>query len=49
VGIPFIGCGLAGGDWRIVEKIINEIFKNRTIYVYYLNEQDFYKNLYKNR
>ena len=49
VGIPFIGCGLAGGDWRIVEKIINEIFTDRTIYVYYLKEQDFYKNLYKNR
>jgi O-acetyl-ADP-ribose deacetylase (regulator of RNase III) len=49
VGIPFIGCGLARGDWRIVEGILNEIFTNRTIYVFYLNEQDFCKNLYKSR
>jgi len=35
-GIPKIGCGLAGGDWIIVEKIINNIFKKRTIYVYEL-------------
>ena len=49
IGIPFIGCGLAGGNWRIVERIINEIFTDRNIYVYYLKEQDFYKNLYKNR
>ena len=49
VGIPFIGCGLARGDWRIVEGILNEIFTNRTIYVFYINEQDFYKNLYKSR
>ena len=25
-GMPKIGCGLAGGDWNIVEKIINEVF-----------------------
>jgi O-acetyl-ADP-ribose deacetylase (regulator of RNase III) len=24
VGIPKIGCGLAGGDWETVEEIINE-------------------------
>lgn len=24
VGIPKIGCGLGGGDWSIVEQIINE-------------------------
>lgn len=24
VGIPAIGCGLAGGDWNIVEQIIDE-------------------------
>jgi len=27
IGLPYnIGCGLAGGDWGIVEKMINEIF-----------------------
>lgn len=24
-GIPAIGCGLAGGDWNIVEMMINEV------------------------
>jgi O-acetyl-ADP-ribose deacetylase (regulator of RNase III) len=24
IGLPLIGCGLAGGDWDIVERIINE-------------------------
>lgn len=28
VAIPYkIGCGLAGGDWNIVEKIIKDIFE----------------------
>lgn len=25
VGIPKIGCGLAGGDWNIVERIIDSV------------------------
>ena len=24
VGIPYIGCGLAGGDWKVIEPIIDE-------------------------
>lgn len=29
IGIPYnIGCGLAGGDWNIVYKMILEIFEN---------------------
>lgn len=32
--MPRIGCGLAGGDWSIVEKILNNVFDDRTIYVY---------------
>lgn len=27
IGIPKIGCGIAGGDWIIVEKIIEEEMK----------------------
>lgn len=34
IGIPRIGCGLAGGNWDIVEAIINEAFSDYTIYVY---------------
>jgi len=31
VAIPKIGCGLAGGDWKIVEKIIQECVQGRKI------------------
>ena len=27
IGYPRIGCGLAGGDWKLVEGIINEAFE----------------------
>lgn len=35
-GVPFIGCGLAGGDWDRVEEIIEDVFNDMTIAVYYL-------------
>lgn len=36
VHMPRIGCGLAGGDWNVVEKIINEtlISKGIELFVY---------------
>lgn len=37
VAIPKIGAGLAGGDWQIIEKIINKVFDDREILVYYLD------------
>jgi O-acetyl-ADP-ribose deacetylase (regulator of RNase III) len=36
VGMPRIGCGLAGGDWDAVKAIIDYIFPDKDIYVYYL-------------
>lgn len=36
LGMPKIGCGLAKGDWNKVEKIIEEIFDDRDVYVYEL-------------
>lgn len=36
VGIPRIGCGLAGGDWNAVKAIINYVFHDKDIYVYSL-------------
>ena len=36
VGLPRIGCGLAGGDWEIVEELISDVFPNRTIHIYTL-------------
>lgn len=37
IAIPKIGCGLAGGEWDVVEKIINEVTGDKlNIEVYYL-------------
>lgn len=30
-GIPLIGCGLAGGDWKIVKEIIEEEMKDEDL------------------
>lgn len=41
VAIPFrIGCGLAGGQWHIVKKLIDEVFGNSsiTVTIWYLPE-----------
>ena len=35
LGIPLIGCGLAGGNWKIVKDIINDNSKN--IYITVVN------------
>jgi O-acetyl-ADP-ribose deacetylase (regulator of RNase III) len=36
IGLPQIGCGLAGGDWEIVKKIIQDEFAdcNVTVVIY---------------
>jgi O-acetyl-ADP-ribose deacetylase (regulator of RNase III) len=36
VGLPKIGAGLALGDWSIIEKIIEDVFHDQMIYIYYL-------------
>lgn len=33
IGIPQIGCGIAGGNWQIVLRILEEIFTDRDITV----------------
>jgi O-acetyl-ADP-ribose deacetylase (regulator of RNase III) len=38
IGLPKIGCGLAGGDWNVVEGIIEEVFSGIDIYVYVLDD-----------
>lgn len=38
--IPKIGCGLAGGEWDVVEKIVNDIFKDSEIFVYILDNDN---------
>jgi O-acetyl-ADP-ribose deacetylase (regulator of RNase III) len=34
VHMPKIGSGLAGGDWNIIEKIIENIFFDTEVYIY---------------
>lgn len=45
IGMPFIGCGLGGANWKIVSNLINNVFEDRTIYVYYLNKIDYKINV----
>lgn len=40
IGIPKIGCGLAGGDWEVVSQIIEEVFDDKDIYVYILDGKE---------
>ena len=35
VGLPEIGCGLAGGDWDRVKEMIARIFHDQEVYVYH--------------
>lgn len=34
IAIPKIGCGLAGGDWEIVKKILEDVFHDYDCTVY---------------
>jgi O-acetyl-ADP-ribose deacetylase (regulator of RNase III) len=44
VAIPKIGCGLAGGDWNIVEQLINDtVGDDLEIWVYELEEKKYSK------
>ena len=36
VAVPKIGAGLAGGDWRIIKKILEEVFTDYDCTVFYL-------------
>ena len=37
VAMPKIGAGLGGGDWNVIEAIINSAFNDRDVYVYTLD------------
>lgn len=34
IAMPRIGCGLGGGDWKIVSAIIESVFDDRDVYIY---------------
>lgn len=36
IAMPTIGCGLANGEWNTCELLLNKIFNNRIVTVYYL-------------
>lgn len=36
IGIPKIGAGLAMGSWDRISEIVNDVFPDKTIYVYVL-------------
>lgn len=36
LAMPKIGCGLGGGNWRIVSAIIESVFDDRDVYIYEL-------------
>lgn len=38
IALPKIGCGLAGGSWDVVEKILNKVFEDRDVFVYSLED-----------
>lgn len=40
IGLPLMGCGLAGGDWSIVEKIIEEELTNIEPIIFVLSVND---------
>lgn len=37
IGIPKIGCGLAGGDWDVVKNILDEVFSDYDVTVFFLD------------
>ena len=42
IGLPLLGCGLGGGDWKIVEQIIIEelVNNNHDVTIYVLSKDD---------
>lgn len=36
LALPKIGCGLANGDWKVVEEIYNRVFHDMKVKVYYV-------------
>lgn len=41
IGFPLIGCGIGGGSWGIVSKILRNTMSSKEFYVYVLDEETF--------
>jgi O-acetyl-ADP-ribose deacetylase (regulator of RNase III) len=37
IALPKVGAGLAGGDWSLIEQILNDVFSDYDATVYYLD------------
>ena len=40
IGLPKIGAGLAGGDWKIIETMIESVLHDCDVTIYVLNEEE---------
>ena len=40
VGLPKIGAGLAGGDWKIIETMIESVLHDCDVTIYVLNKEE---------
>jgi len=49
IALPRIGCGLAGGEWSVVERMINSICKDqsRIVDVYIFDKEEYNKVINK--
>lgn len=45
IGMPKIGCGLAGGDWNIVARMIEDVFHDKEVFVYVLDKGEVQKSI----
>jgi O-acetyl-ADP-ribose deacetylase (regulator of RNase III) len=43
IGLPMIGCGLAGGDWDVVSKIVENTFEDKDVFVFVYDKGEFEK------
>lgn len=44
IGLPKLGCGIGGGEWSIVSKIIEEELYEYPVTIYVLHESEIPKN-----
>lgn len=48
IGLPYgIGCGKAGGDWKIVEKILKDVSEEQEVTIYLYRLEKFSERLIK--
>ena len=46
---PMFGADRAGGNWSFISELIDEIWRDISVTIYYLNKESFEKNVQNNR